>query len=195
MPKEDVKDPLDYLPSNTGQGTAFFCNTDFAEIIDIVKNLETKKSCGYDTITNRVVKETSYIIAPYLEKLFNICLSDGVFPDCFKIAKVTPLFKGGSKQDPNSYRPIALLPCIGKVFERIISTRLLSFLEKYDILSEHQFGFRKHYSTNHALVSIVEHIKQNLDNNKFTCGVFVDLEKAFNTVNHEILIKNLNTTE
>ena len=92
--------------------SAFFTKTTDSEILDILKNLNPKKSTGFDLISNRILKETSYIISPFLTKLFNLCLSDGIFPECFKVAKVTPLHKGGDKHDVNSYRPISLLPSV-----------------------------------------------------------------------------------
>ena len=126
----DIKDPLEYLPSTPLPNTFHTSNTDLSEIIDSLRDLDPKKSCGYDMITNRVLRETSFIIAPYLIKLFNNCIEKAVFPDCFKIAKVTPLFKGGDKHDPNSYRPISLLPCLGKLLEKLLSKRFISFLNQ-----------------------------------------------------------------
>ena len=88
-------------------------------------------------------------------------------------------------------RHIALLSNISQMFERIMYNRIESFLNNFDLIYQLQFGFRKKYSTNHALLSIVEQIRSNLDNKTYSCGVFVDLEKAFDTVNHEILIRKL----
>ena len=109
----NLKNPLDYLSNLNVQESAFFSNTSKSEILDILTNLNPKKSCGYDLISNRVLKETSYIITPFLETLYNMCMSKSLFPECFKIAKVTPLFKGEDKQDINSYRPISLPPSMG----------------------------------------------------------------------------------
>ena len=138
-----------------------------------------------------LLKTASSIIVPILTHLINISLIQGKYPNLLKLANICPIYKKDDIDKCSNYRPISLLSNIGKIFEKVMYARLSNFLEECEILYEKQFGFRKHYSTNHALVSIVEHIKQNLDNNKFTCGVFVDLEKAFDTVNHEILIKKL----
>ena len=159
--------------------------------MDILKKLNPNKSSGYDLISNRVLKETSFIIAPFLVKLFNICLSKGVFPECFKLAKVTPLFKGGDKHNLNSYRPISLLPCIGKVLEKLISTRLTDFLDKHKLMSDCQFGFRKKFNTDLAIIDIYEKLLSNLDKRLSSCTIFLDLAKAFDSVNHNILLRKL----
>lgn len=92
----------------------------------------------------------------------------------------------------NNYRPISLLSNIDKIFEILIKNRLISFLDKYNIISNNQFGFRNKHSTTHALISLTETIRQNLDSGKFSCGIFIDLQKAFDTVSHEILLSKLN---
>ena len=99
---------------------------------------------------------TCYTIAPFLEILFNKCLETGVFPDCFKIAKVIALHKGGEKQICDSYRPISLLPSLSKLLEKIISVRTISFFDKFDLFSKHQFGFREGFTTEFAITDIHE---------------------------------------
>jgi retron-type reverse transcriptase len=94
--------------------------------------------------------------------------------------------------DPNNYRPIALLSPFSKTLERIVYDQLMTFLEKYDILNKYQFGFRKGHSTEQAILEITENLKTSIDNNLITCGVFIDFSKAFDTVNHEILLAKLN---
>ena len=117
---------------------------------------------------------------------------NGVFPDAYKIAQVIPLFKGGDKENPNSYRPISLLPTLGKLFEKVISTRVIKFLDKSNILSKHQFGFRAKFSTEHAITDIHEKLLKNLDSGLSSCAIFLDLAKAFDSVSHEILLNKLN---
>ena len=130
-------------------------------------------------------------ITPYLEILFNCCIYNGIFPDAFKIAQVIPLFKGGDKEDANNYRPISLLPAIGKLFEKLLSHRLTNHLNSNDILSKHQFGFRKNYSTELAVNDIHEKLLHNLDKGLNSCTVFLDLAKAFDSVDHTILLRKL----
>ena len=128
----------------------------------------------------------------------NISFSTGIHPDRLKIAKVIPIYKKGSKLMTSNYRPISLLSNINKVFEKLIFSRVYKFLNKYDYLYELQFGFRAKHSTDYALINISEQIgklwmsNQVLTTKKYACGVFVDLQKAFDTVNHDILLKKLN---
>ena len=109
------------------------------------------------------------------------------FQKKMKIARVIPIFKKDDSQDCNNYRPISLLPNIIKFFEKLIKNRLSKFLEGNKCLFSRQFGFRNKHSTNHALIDLTETIRKALDDNEFACGVFLDFEKAFDTVNHKIL--------
>ena len=117
--------------------------------------------------------------------------SKGIFPEMLKIAKVIALFKSGSTEEVNNYRPISLLPLFDKIIEKIAHRELYAFIEEHNILYKKQFGFRRRNSTAHSLIEITEQIKESIDNGKFGCGIFIDLKKAFDTVNHEILLCKL----
>ena len=104
---------------------------------------------------------------------------------------VIPIHKKGSTKDVNNYRPISLLPTFSKIIEKLIATGLNNFLELHTIIYRKQFGFRSGYSTTHSLISIIESVKKTLDEKKYGCGIFIDLKKAFDTVNHEILLQKL----
>ena len=127
----------------------------------------------------------------WLSRLINLCFETGVFPDILKVAKVTPLDKKSSKFDVLNYRPISLLSIFSKVYEKLIYVRIYSYLTKNNMIYNKQFGFRSNYSTTHAILSITEYIRTLLDDGHFVCGVFVDLEKAFDTVDHDILCEKL----
>ena len=162
------------------------------EVLDIINNFSTSKSCGPFSIPSKILKEFSQYLVPPIVTIINKSLLEGVFPDSLKLALVCAIFKKGDDTKCANYRPISLLSNISKIFERIMYNRVEYFLNEHELIYELQFGFRKKFSTNHALLSIVESIRSNLDKKTFSCGVFVDLEKAFDTVNHTILLSKLN---
>ena len=127
-----------------------------------------------------------------LREIINLSFSMGIYPSKLKIAKVNPIYK--DKGDPllfENYRPISLLSNINKIIEKLAYKRLNSFLNKYNCIYDLQFGFRAKHSTDHALISLTEMVREALDSGKFSCGIFVDLQKAFDTVDHEILLTKL----
>ena len=116
----------------------------------------------------------------------------GVFPSVLKTAKVVPVFKKDSKLDCSIYCPISLLSNIEKILEKLMYKRLYTFLNNNNIIYNLQFGFRQQYSTSHALINITENIRKTLDDGNIGCGVFVNLQKDFDTVDHQILLAKLN---
>ena len=118
-------------------------------------------------------------------------ISTGIVPDNTKLAKVIPVHKGDSNSDFNKYRPISILPIFSKFFEKAIYNRLSSFINKNNILYEHQYGFRSNYSTSLAVIQLVEQISSSVDNKELSLGIFLDLSRAFDTVNHRILLTKL----
>ena len=128
---------------------------------------------------------------PPLTELINLSFSNGKFPTILKCS-VIPTFKKGDKGQCNNYRPISFISNLSKIIEKIVYKRLYSFLEEKEILYKQQFGFRNKHSTTHALLSITDEIHEACDNGSYGCGVFLDLKKAFDTVNHKILLDKLN---
>ena len=112
----------------------------------------------------------------------------GVFPSVLKTVKVVPVFKKDSKLDYSNYRPVSLLSNIEKIFEKLMYKRLYTFLNSNNIIYNLQFGFRQQYSTSQALINIMENIRKALDDRNVGCGVFVDLQKAFDTLDHQMLL-------
>ena len=123
--------------------------------------------------------------------IFNVSLQNGTFPDELKIARVTPLFKNGSDSDLGNYRPISVLPCFSKILEKIMYNRLYKHLSDNNVLYKKQFGFQEKHSTEHAILHLVDQINCSFEKNLFTLGIFIDLSKAFDTVDHKILITKL----
>ena len=161
-----------------------------AEVLKLIHGLKLTKT-DINTIPVHLFKKISELIVNPLCRLINVCFRNGVFPDALKIARITPIFKKGDKKDPSNYRPIASLPYLSKIFERCLHNRIISFLDKYSVLSRFQFGFRKNRTTSDALVELTESIYRSLDNNFHHCCISLDLKKAFDTVDHDILLNKL----
>ena len=123
------------------------------------------------------MKSSCDVIAPFLTSLINKCFESNVYPDCLKVAKVTPLFKGGDRTDVNCYRPISLLPSIGKLLENVIAEQTIEHFETHDLFSDKQYGFRKGFNTEYALLDVYEKLLNNMDRGLYSCGIFLDLAK------------------
>ena len=156
-----------------------------------INHLKVNKSPGPDGIPPKVIKVAGKYIVSVLTHIYNLTIDTGEYPDLLKISKVIALYKKGSKLITENYRPISLLNIFDKILEKLLYKRLVSFLNIYDALFQFQFGFREGYSTTLALTEITDKIKFAIDNNEYVVGVFLDLCKAFDTVDHSILLQKL----
>lgn len=171
----------------------FFLNpTDEQEVFNMFLGLKNSKSSDINEIQIKPVKFVMDIIAPCLVHIYNLSLSSGHFPVSMKLAKVAVIYKGGNKHIISNYRPISVLPVFSKVLEKIIFTRLDNVFAKHCVFTDSQFGFRKGRSTEAALLFQKEIILQNIERRLITLGIFIDFSKAFDVLNHKILLQKLN---
>ena len=185
------KSPLDYL-GHENPHSFFISPTAPFEVSDVINALKSGKSIGPNSIPIKLLKIISPYISSPLSQIINESFQSGIFPEKMQHAKVIPLFKKGCPETVSNYRPISLLSVFSKITEKLMYKRLYHFLNVHEILYNLQFGFRASHSINHALVSLTESIKNSLDNKHFGCGIFIDLQKAFDTVNHQTLLNKLN---
>ena len=156
--------------------------------------MKSKNSSGNDEISNRLLKSIKSEISKPLTIIINQSIETRIFPNALKVAKVKPLFKKGDNCCLNNYRPISLLPTISKIFERVMYTQLYSYFNVNNLLSEQQYGFRSQHSTELACVKLVDYILKamgNIRDIKIPASIFLDLSKAFDTLNFDILLRKL----
>ena len=177
--------------TNSVSSSLFFQPTSPPEIMRLIHSLKNNKSSGHDNISAYFLIVTAEVIAIPLTTLFNSAFKLGIFPSCLKIARVIPVFKSGEKTDLNNYRPISILSTFSKILEKLICDRTQLFLDKHSILLSTQYGFRPFHSTSHAMLDLLTSTYDNINDNKHTAFLLLDLKKAFDTVNHSILLRKL----
>lgn len=179
------------MPTLSQSPSFFMTPTTEYEIMQIIKKLKPKTSCGFDEISSKLIKNSSMIIAAPLAHVINLSLLNGIVPTQMKIAKVIPTYKNNENNLLKNYRPISLLPTFSKILEKIVYKRLYMFLQKYELLYDSQYGFRKNLSTELAILEFQNRIIRSLENQNYTLGLFLDLSKAFDTLQHNILLNKL----
>ena len=170
--------------------SVFFRPVTAAEVCEIIAKLKNTSS-NIDELPVRIFKRIRNLLSKPISMLINTSISRGVFPQCLKNAKIIPIFKKGDTQNMSNYRPIALLPTLSKIFERCIADRLTDFLYKSEAIYAQPYGFVKGRSTTNAFIEFTEYIYSCLNRREHCIGVFLDLTKAFDTVNHEVLLGKL----
>ena len=171
-------------------------NFEFSEIspeiiLSILKGLNPFKAAGIDNLSGKFLKDGDDILARPFSQLFNVSIKLNSSPRCRKIAKVKPLFKKDSKIDPQNYRPISLLPILSKIIGRIIHDQTQKFFSKNKFLYRFQSGFQKNYSTNTCLGHLADKSTTGFGKGPFTGMIFIDLQNAFDTIDHQILKKKM----
>ena len=160
----------------------FFCApSDREEIVNLIRR-QKNKSTDLMNIPAFIYKILTPIIFPTVSMLFNNSMSEGIFPECFKTAKIIQFFKSGDSNSTVNYRPISMLPFLSKIFEKLMCARLDSYLKSNNILCTHQFGFRKNSNTSDAIIEFLDYFYSSLDSRQSTIAVYLDFSKAFDTV-------------
>ena len=174
----------------------FFQNQTNPKEVELkISSLKNNKANGPNSLPTKIMKECKKEISIPLSLIINLSFSTGIFPNRMKLANIFPIQKGDDKDNCNNYRPIALLFNISKIIEKLVHARLYFYLERKNILYQHQYGFRLNHSTTHALIATTEEIRCACDNGEYACITYLNLKKAFDTVNITYCLKKLTTME
>lgn len=184
--------PIDYSNSLNKKQLYEFEPCTESEVSKIIDNLKSNVSIGLDRISAKSLKCIKDLIIGSLVNCINCSLKSGIFPQSLKLAKVSPIYKSGSKSDPGNYRSISILSINSKIFEAVVHTRLNKYLLSIQYISPNQYGFRPKSNTLTATIDLVTKIKSHIDKRQIALGVFIDVKKAFDTVSHHILLQKLN---
>ena len=188
IPDTDI-DPISYV--DTTSQVFSFSKIGTEHVTSLLRTMDTNKAAGLDNIPCNLLKIAAEIVSPSLTYIFNLSLETGIFPQDWKIAKVSPIFKKGDKTDIDNYRPISVISIIAKIFEKIIHNQFNNYLSKNKLLNKYQSGFRSLHSTMTALLETTNNWSVNIDKGLLNGVIFIDLKKAFDTIDHNIILKKL----
>ncbi len=190
-PKYDTGQPHTVPNSGFIANSFFLTPVTFDEIISTFASLSNSQSIGTDGMGPEIIKSNAILIGYQVTHILNLTFAEGVFPKLLKNSIVVPIYKGGSYSDPGNYRPISILTTFSKLLEKLYYNRLISFINANNILHEGQFGFRKHKSTTLAMANVLSSIINKIDSNKKVVFALLDLKKAFDFINHDLLLMKL----
>jgi hypothetical protein len=184
--------PDSYIPNRPENSPEL--NFDFispCHVLAIIKSLSNKNSLDLDGLSLKFIKFIAHDICGPLAHIFNLSLTQGIFPEKLKTSRIVPIFKSGEKNLCDNYRPISLVSSLSKILEKIVATKLTNYLQINNLLYEHQYGFQKNKSTEHNLLHVINYIGNALNKGNYCIGVFIDLRKAFDVCSHSILLLKL----
>ena len=191
--KPSVTPIREYLNKIIPNSKNIFLNpTNKYEICKLIDELANKTSSGWDCISNKLLKKIKHHLYEPLAVLFNKSLETGIFPDIFKNADVVPLYKCGERNLTTNYRPISLLPTLSKLLEKVVYNRVYTFLDNTDQLYQSQYGFRSKHSCENAIQELLGRILKSSENKEYTDAIFLDLLKAFDSLEHYVLLEKMN---
>ena len=190
-----IKGPMgqsykDYLKKKI-ESNFVFDTVDNTYVLKLIQNLKSKPSFGHDGLSSIMLKEVSSSISPILTCIINQSLCTGIFPESLKIAKIIPVYKKENPHITDNYRPVSLLPILSKIFEKVVFIQVYDYFTENDLLYKSQYGFRKLHSTELAALEFADKIVSNLEQGKLPLAIFLDLSKAFDTIDHKILLEKL----
>lgn len=183
---------INFVNYNVPENTYFMIPSITCEqVLAFINKLDSTKATGIDGLGPRIIKMAASILSPSIAMLINKSILTGCFPSQLKLAKVFPIHKGGDKNDPSNYRPISILPTISKIFEKHVNQHLMGYLNKHKLIHESQSGFRRKHSCQTALVKLVDQWLSCIDKGDLIGTLFIDFRKAFDLVDHCLLINKL----